>query len=462
MIDMIRITFHLAKKEGEATVRYRLREGDDIIQITHRSDIRCDVKKLAKFKPTGEPKDRVTVYDVKLSALLKKEYEVMLQAYDTMCKEGLDMTSKVWEREIAAIKNPIQVVRAENPDIVSRFRRYANDALRDGIFGAKRHKHIIVVCDKLERFLIIQGRSCITAEEFNVDLLMGFRKFLFDEYLFVEKYPDLYKRVKKQNKPQKELSTNTVTSQLKMVQTFFNELEDADEIVKSPFRRIGREKKKAVMRTMYDLPIYLRKEELLRILNTTVPENLQDVKDAFMVQCALGFRVSEFALRNIHSVAVSEDGIPYVHYISIKTVKTLSVNEEVKTPLVRFAFDIIVRTGFNFPILRNIYGTYGYNAQIKALLQYCHIDREVALFNEKTKQNDYVPLYSVGCSKLARKTCVDMMNKVQVDMFAAGLHKIGSNAVTRYTNMELADTFRLMCAAFGQEEYHVDKDLNII
>lgn len=68
----------------------------------------------------------------------------------------------------------------------------------------------------------------------------------------------------------------------------------------------------------------------------------------------------------------------------------------------------------------------------------------------------------MGSSKLARKTHVDIMNKVQVDMYAAGLHKVGSSAVTRYTSMEIKDRFKLMNTAFDQRAYKVDNQLNVI
>lgn len=459
---MERISFHLAKKEGEVTVRYRLRKGDDIIQISHKSNIRCDVKKLKKFKSDGTPKDRITVYDTELSELLKKEYQVMTAAYAKMCDEGLDITSAVWEREIAAIKNPIEVIRAENPNIVTRFRKYADNALRAGIIGPNRHRHIIVVSDKLERFLIIKGISGITAEEFDIDQLMEFREFLFDEYLYVEKYEKLYEKVSKANKPQARLSMNTVTSQLKMFQTFFTELEDQDEIRKSPFRKMGKERRKVVLKTKYDDPFFLRKDELLKVISTNVGPMLQDTKDAFLVQCAFGCRISDYKKMSYDSIAVNDEGIPYVHYIPQKTADAQDGNAEVQTPIVRYAFDIIKRTDFTFPILKNTYGEMGYNNRIKSLLQQCKIDRPVAQYNEETRKNDYLPLFKVGSSKLARKTHVDMMNKVQINLYAAGLHKEGSSAVHRYTNMELKDRFALMNTAFDQKPYKVDAALNII
>ena len=237
---MEKVSFYPCTKKGEVRVKYRIRDGRSG-QVYHTTDIICSEKDLEKLNPDGTRKDRVKLYNQGLADSLKKEYDLMMVAYSKIRDEGMDLTTVVLEREIAALKNPVIEVREENPSIVNRFRKYADDALRVGIIGVPRHKHIIVVSDKLERFLIIKGVSGITAEEFDVDLLIDFREFLFDEYLYVKKYERLYKNVKKQNKPQARLSMNTVTSQMKMFQTFFTELEDMDEIRKSPFRRLGKE-----------------------------------------------------------------------------------------------------------------------------------------------------------------------------------------------------------------------------
>ena len=458
---MEKITFHFDKKEGKVKVRYRLRDGRKI-QICHTSDIVCDLKELEQFQPNGETVTRKKVYNTKLSNSLKEEFDIMKAAYAKMCDEGLDITTEVFEREISAIKTPVQAMRAEQPNIVLRFRQYADSSLRAGILGANRHKHIIVVSNKLERFLIIKGISGITAEEFDIDQLMEFREFLFDEYLYVDKYKKLYEKVSRQNKPTARLSMNTVTSQMKMVQAFFTELEDRDEIRKSPFRKMGRERKRAIMKTKYDLPIFLRKDEFQRILSKEAPVSLRDTRDAFLVQCAFGCRVSDVKRLRNAKIAVTEEGIPFVHYIPAKTSDSQDDNKEIETPIMRFAFDIIKRTGFDFPALKNVDGNMGYNSRIKALLQFYHIDRLVAQFNEHTKDNDYIELHRVASSKLARKTHVDLMNKVQVDMYAAGLHKVGSSAVHRYTDLEIKDRFALMNVAFGQEPFRVNDDLDII
>ena len=456
-----RITFYPCKKKDKVKVKYRIRCGRKS-QIYHTSDIICTEAELAQFTPTGEKTSAKKNPNMELHDKLVKEYELMTTAYALMVDTGMDITTENLENEILKLKSPVEAAREEKPNIIERFKKYADGSLKAGIIGENRHKHIIVVADKLDRFLKIQGISRITADEFTIDHLMDFREFLFDEYLYIEKYPKLYEKVSERNKPKARLSMNTVTSQLKMLSTFFTELEDMDEIHKSPFRKMGKEKRKAVMKTKYDDPFFLRKDELLNIIKAKVPESLQDTKDAFLVQCAFGCRISDFSQMSMASIAVSDEGIPYVHYIPQKTANAQEGNSEVETPIVRYAFDIIKRTNFEFPSVKNVFGEFGYNAKIKTLLSICKIDRPVAQYNEATKKNEYEPLYKVASSKLARKTHVDMMSKVQVNQYASGLHKVGSSAVNRYTMMELKDRFTLMNAAFGQKPYKVDTELNIL
>ena len=459
-MELITIKCRTQKESGKIKLRFRLREGRSV-ELYHKSDIEADISVLDKLTPEGTKKKGVTVISQNLLNAIAEEKEIMSSAYAKMKEEGLDLNSEIFEKTIEGIKLPVVELRRESPGVVRQFRQYADDAFRDGIIGKKRHDHIIVVCDKLYRFLVIKGMSKFSTAEFTESHLMMFRNFLFDEYQYVPKHPRLYKDMSSRNLPQARLSMNTVTSQMKMLQTFFSEMENLDEIGKSPFRKLGREKKKSVMKTLYDEPYFLRKEELIRILKKEVPPKLQSTKDAFLVHCALGCRVSDFQNMSMESIGVA-NGIPYVHYIPQKTAGQQSDNKEVETPIVRFAFDIIKTTNFDFPILRNLYGTDGYNARIKYLLSVCKINRPVPQYNEETRQNDYIPLHSVGSSKLARKTHVDMLNKVQIDLYASGLHKAGSTAVRRYTAMELKDRFALMNAAFDQSPYKVNKKLEVI
>lgn len=460
---MIRITYFIRTKKthGDVPVRLRLTDGRNA-DIFHKTDIKASLEDLSKLTPECQLRPRVAVFNRNLFDRLQTEIELMKQAYAEMLENGMDLNGKVLGGIIEGLKNPIVALRNGETPIVEKFRQYVENIHHDGIIGDRRKSHILVVADKLERFLTIKGISHLTAQELNEEILMEFRNFLFDEYLYVSRFPRLYDEMLPQNTPKKRLSVNTVVSQLKMLQAFFSELENLEEISRSPFRRLGKERRKVVMKTKYNEPYFLRHDEFMSILSAEVPKHLVETRDAFLVQCAFGCRIGDFQRLRMENISVSEEGIPYVHYLPQKTADEQFDNVEVKTPIARFAFDIIIRTRFNFPLVRNVYGRSGYNIRIKSLLKICGLDRRIPIFDETTKDNVYVPLYEVGSSKLARKTHVDMLNKIQIDMYAAGLHKKGSSAVNRYTNMELKDRFRIINLAFEQEEYTVDAELNII
>lgn len=446
-------------------VRLRLIDGRDVT-LYHKTGIRAKIKDLEKFTPEGTLKPKVTVYNKQLKAELNTHFTAMSKAYALMKAKGMDMTSDVLEKEIDKILNPVVEVRSSSAEtLCERFVRFADESRRDGIIGVERYKMIIGQADKLKRFLTIKGLSKISVTEFDTNLLLEYRQFVFDEYLYVEKYPKLYKVEKKRGarrNPDHRASINTVVYNMKNLQALFNELEKTDEIMKSPFRRLTTEKKRAVMHTMYDSPVFLRQEEFQKVIDTEVPDKLQGIKDAFILNCCFGCRIGDFSRLSMEKVSVSPEGIPYIHYIPSKTSGTQETNKEIVTPLIRLAYDIIQRTRFDFGFKITTAGTSFYNKKVRDLIKACGIDRKVSIYDQEKHDNVYVPLYEEASSKLARKTHVDMMSKVQVNLYAAGLHREGSSAVNRYTNMELKDHFALMNVAFGQKAYKVDADLNII
>ncbi len=446
-------------------VRLRLIDGRDVT-LYHKTGIRAKIKDLEKFTPEGTLKPKVTVYNKQLKAELNTHFTAMSKAYALMKAKGMDMTSDVLEKEIDKILNPVVEVRSSSAEtLCERFVRFAEESRRDGIIGVERYKMIVSQADKLKRFLTIKGLSKISASEFDTNLLLEYRQFVFDEYLYVEKYPKLYKVEKKRGarrNPDHRASVNTVVYNMKNLQALFNELEKTDEIMKSPFRRLTTEKKRAVMHTMYDSPVFLRQEEFQKVIDTEVPDKLQGIKDAFILNCCFGCRIGDFSRLSMEKVSVSPEGIPYIHYIPSKTSGTQETNKEIVTPLIRLAYDIIQRTRFDFGFKITTAGTSFYNKKVRDLIKACGIDRKVSIYDQEKHDNVYIPLYEEASSKLARKTHVDMMSKVQVNLYAAGLHREGSSAVNRYTNMELKDHFALMNVAFGQKAYKVDQDLNII
>lgn len=463
-MEKITIFNRSTKTDGSIRIRFRLRDGRNV-DLYHKSEINAALADLEKFDPDGRVKKKITIYNRDLESAILSEIAIMHQAYSTMTARGMAIDGATFERMIDQIKHPEAYNgKAIGSDLIlDQFDGFIEAGLRDGLFGEARARHYRVMHRILQRFLTIYHLQDLKVQDLDAEILMQLRQFIADEYRFVDDWRQLYIGQKESDVPKESRSANTIAMKMKMMQAFFNEMENQEIIEKSPFRKLGRERRRNVMRERYDDPIYLYSSELKSIMAATdLPDRLIEARDAFLVQCAFGCRIGDFASLSMANVSVDKNGIPFIHYLPEKTKHTQITNAEIETPIMLFAFDIIKKYDFKFACTRYAYGENGYNAKIKEILKHCGINRTCASFDEEAGTNVYLPIYEFGSSKLARKTHIDLMNKVQVNKYVAGLHKAGSHAVDRYTQLEMKDHFALMCAAFDQPEYRVDQDLNVI
>lgn len=457
-MERITIFKRTTKKEGNIKLRFRLQDGRNV-DLYHKSGIVANLKELDKFTSEGAVKPKVTIYNKLLHEAIATEVTVMRKVYADMKNKGSVMNGETFEKLIDAELHPIAA--KEEATFLSDFSKFTERFFRDGVIGEGRLAHYRVTERELTRFLIIKGRSDIKTRDFDKELIMDYRDFLLNEYIYVEKWTGLYTGLTSANVPTKPRSTNTVAQKLNQLQSFFTTMEDEEQIDKSPFRKLGKQRRNAALEEKYDDPIFLTADEFNRVIAMDVPKSLQETKDAFILQSMLGCRISDFKVMDMSKIAIDkEEGFAYIRYLPIKT-KNKS-HEEVETPLMQTALEIIKKHDFKFNILKYVSGERGYNDKIKTLLQFCGIDKDCTVFNQQTKNNEHKPLFELASSKLCRKTHIDIMNKVQVNQYAAGLHKEGSVAVNRYTKLQLKDRFLLMCAAFNEPSYKVDKNLNII
>ena len=458
-MERISISNRTNKTAGVINLRYRLRDGGGV-DIYVRSNIKAEVQALGKLLPTGEPKPRVTNYDKELSQNIISEIGDIRRAYKSMREKDVSLTSESMAREMAAMVQPAPS-QEKRKTIADRFLEWIEQKDAKGSISDGRMKHYVVVQKELEKFLIIKRKTKIVLSEFDDIVLSDFAKFLKDEYLYVGKYPHLYERMTWNRVPHQCRSNNTVATKLKIIRAFFRSMEKKGEIDKSPFGRMDDEDRQTMMHEQYDVPVYLTAKEFQTIRETDVPDYLQEAKDAFLLQISFGCRIGDYKRLSMENVGIRE-GIPYIHYLPQKTKKTQDTNREIETPIMMFALDIIKMYKFKFSILNYVSGKSGYNTKIKEILRYCGIDKKCTVYDEEKGTNVYLPLHELGSSKLARKTHVDMMAKVQINLYASGLHRVGSDAVKRYTDMDVEDRFNLMCRAFNCKPYRVDNDLNII
>ena len=454
------------KKIDKANVRFRLRDGRNM-QLFYKSELEInpdfwDTKKQEiKAKVLYKAEERAI-----FNKAVNERKDLIIEIYNNQSDKSI-LTSEWLNKEVDKVLNPEKYGIIEKPESMCEvFQQYVDRWLNTGVIGEGRKKHYDVVIRELQRFFIINGIDGCSIEKFTKDEILNFREFLRIEYTLVDKYPGLYIQMNKRNKPSKERGQNTIAEKLLLLQAFMTDLESSDVITVSPFRKIGKEKE-AIMKQQYDEPICLTKKEFTKILNKDCSDTLKRVRDIFIVQCCFGCRIGDFRCLSFDNISV-ESNIPYIHYLPQKTIKKGDVRKEIKTPIIRIAYDIItkyqdeMKRTLLLPYYPEGNGETGYNQQIKELLKFCEINRKVAVFNTETGKNEYMPIYDVGSSKLARKTFVDIMNKVQIDKYAAGLHSHNSSSVERYTNIGIKEQFVLMCAAFGCELYKVNENLDII
>lgn len=449
------------KTSGQIRLRFRLRDGR-AIDLSHKSEIQADLKELSKFNDDGTVRPGTKVFNNELRKQIANEIDAMKRAYSNMKQEGYDLTSEVLEKMVFQELHPKQAERAKQATLLERLETYVSTSYENGLFGDSRLKHYKILLQELQRFLTINGKTMITPNDFTANDVMSFRLFLFDEYKYAanKKYKKIYSDLSERSKPKEKRSLNTVATEMKQLNAFFSSLEDADEINKSPFRKLGKANKQLAVKEQYDEPVILRKEELLKIMETDVPETLKATKDAFLLQCNFGQRISDFKKMTMANIAVNEDGIPYIRYLADKTKK--QKHSDFVAPIMRYGLEIIKRTQFNMPILKYVSGQCGYNVKIKNLLKHCGIDRPCSVYDEEKGENIYLPLYELASSKLCRTTCNDLVRLQSTDDNASGLHANGSKAIDRYISNWLRDVFPRWCSAFNQPVYKVDKELNVI
>lgn len=457
----IRIINRSTKSEGSTRVRFRIREqiNGRSVELYHKSDIIASLNDLAKLDANGLPKERVRIYNHDLVSYIQEEINNLADIFASMVRENRPLTSEVLVDTYNHKFHP-EMFRKESRKILDMYAEFFETRYEEGHISPRTRDAYKLIYKQLERFLIIVGKSSISIDDFSADLLLSFRDFIQNEHRYVNRWRGLYVGVLDVNIPTKERNTNTVAARLKKLKAFYQEMCDLNKTDNNPFRLVGRDNRRTMLREQFTEPISLNIDEFNLILNKEVPGSLQECKDLFLLQCAVGARISDFKRISWENIVISVEGIPVYTYLAKKTSRI--IHDDVETPLMRFAFDIIKKYDCKFPLLSYVSGQSGYNAKIKKLLEYCGIDRQCKIFDNDRNTNVCVPIYEFASNKICRKVHETLMSRVQIQMYASGLHAVGSAAIANYVDMSLEDRFQLMCLAFEQESYRVDKNMNII
>lgn len=455
-MQSITILNRTTKTEGAVCLRFRLRDGR-AVDITHRSGIKAELSELEKLDATGTPRKGMRIYSRSLAAEIAAEVATMRTAYSLLCADDAPRNNKVFARYVERVrKNP----QGGAGDIETRFAEWQRDAIRDKMHGESAASFCRYAGKILHRFLRVESLEGIKPSAFDSDKVLRLREFATNEHLQVLAHPAMYADEKSRQIPKRQRGRNTIAVLMRVYSTFFTELEDAGEIERSPFAKISKEKRKRVFRVQYNTPIYCTAEELHTLRTAEVPEDLEETRTAFVLQCAIGCRMSDYRRLTMHNIATHPNGFLYVHYLPQKTHEAAASFAEVETPLVKYAAEIVAsRGGFAFECLHN---RHQYNCNIRRLFECCGLRKECAVYNEASGQNEYKPMHEQVSSKTARKTAVNMLTKAQVNLYAAGLHTKGSGAIRNYTELTTADRYALMCYAYGEKPYKAQNGTEIV
>lgn len=233
---------------------------------------------------------------------------------------------------------------------------------------------------------------------------------------------------------------NSVSSILKRIQRFFSwalkdqKLRKVEITVVNPFTEYS------IPPELYGTPILLSKSERDFLFNLNIEnDRIRKVRDIFIFQCYCGARISDLMKLTINNL--NGDILKYVPQKTIKeTIK------EVEIPLNKNALEILKR--YNDPegyLLPRMSDT-EINRTLKSLFKIPGtgkpngLDRSVSKINPKTGLTEFVPLYEVASTHLARRTFSGLMyisgHKDDVIASMTG-HSENSKAFKRYRTVDI-------------------------
>ena len=306
-----------------------------------------------------------------------------------------------------------------------------------------RIKHLRVLKRALMRYELYvrangRPRYKIKLDEFSVDDVNAFEKFLRSEHEFYEKYPKIYEAVpadthstRKKPKPHPK-GDNTIIGLFGLMRAFYRWCREQELTTNDPFAKYN-----GKTTEVYGTPYYITLEERDRIadFDLSATPSLEVQRDIFIFQCLIGCRVSDLISMTPASIINGA-----IEYMPQKTkgerpqVVRVPLNSRAKTLVEKYAGRDDL-AGKLFPFI----SSQKYNVAIKKIFKTCGVNRMVTILNPTTGQEEKRPLDEIASSHLARRTFIGNLYKKVKDPNLVGSlsgHKEGSKAFARYREID--------------------------
>lgn len=450
---------------GQVPLRFRLQDGKNVNLVCEAGKT-VDAGDLMAFGSDGNVRKGCGSFDASLKSDIDKYMRVISEVYIDLVRECATVTAELLQSVVdERIGRHADDVSSDS--LVVRFRKYLEEEHDSGRFSDKKYRETYVITRKLERYLLVRERQGLCPDQFTSEMVTDFEKFCVDEYLYAAnpKYASIYPRDYDGSRmwPKRRLKEESFRKSLIQFHAFWNDLVSFGEIEKSPYDGYVpwmQEKKHKCYTEIIGDPVSMTMDEFARLVSTPVPERLAGVRNAFILQICIGCRGEEFRKMTLGNVAVSNDGIPYLHYTCLMSrYEKKGKNEyDIEVPLVRIAFDIVMRTKFDF-----FFGTQNaaYNKAIRELLQFCGITREVCLYNNRTGISETVRICDVMSQGYAHRNHMDLLHGAESLRGTRGAGITGMKTMADMKRIPMEERFRLLNLAMGQKPYRVDANLHI-
>ena len=438
--------------------------------VMHKTNLRASKEDLECFNWDGTLKSRVKRPSaLALYPYIMEEFNKCTYVFNKMLERGIkeeDITTDLFNKEYetgvdSSLKSDaVNVVKEKR--LLNLFYDFIEVRKRDLDKDTIRQYQLLF--NVLSRFLFINCESQISIDDFSVNHAFRFNDFYANEYKYVARYPHLYQDMNERNVPKETRSNNTVAKKNQQMKAFFSYMQGNGDTSNNPYNTMVVQRSKIMMERYYGDPVVFTTRELSEFIQAEVPSDLLQTKEAFLMQCTIGARISDFKELTKANIRVTYEGIPYFEYMAKKTVGSQGYPKLQRAPIVRFVFDILKKYDFELKILKNISGKSGYNKQIKEVCMIAGLHRRISIIDDSGNIIDNKPLYELVSSHTARRICQSFMKRFSINDDFLRLHAEGSAALRRYIDVDtaVAENFHIMNMIFGQNEYRVDSKLNII
>ncbi len=285
------------------------------------------------------------------------------------------------------------------------------------------------------------------------ETIIDFFEYFKNERQFAQQYPDLFKKLLKDNPTEitakhktakiEERGENHIVNIKKKLKSFFNWLNKEGYSNNHPFDGIE------IGSGNYGDPIILYVDERNKIadFDLSATPHLERQRDIFVFQCLIGCRVGDLLKMTPDNVVTDKDG-QYIQYIPRKTKDKNAVTAEI--PLNERATAILAKykdmdlTAYKNKDNRNpllpFISAQKYNEAIKEIFKLCDINRMVIKLNPISGEQENKHLYEVASSHMARRCFVGNLYNQGLDpslICSMSGHVEGSKAFARYRKIEM-------------------------